>query len=305
MGHGHGHSHGHGSAAEVANSASSKYLKKLILAVLLGTATLVIQFITALYTNSLALLSDSAHVFTDVFGVSMTIVAIVVAHRAVRSPGQTYGLYRAEVMAALANTVLLFGAGFWVLYEALSRIHDPRAVPGLPVLLVGAISLLGNGIAFLILREGAGESLNVQGACLEVMSDMLGSLGVLISGLLIWTLHWHWADPLIAVTIGLFVLPRAWSLGRDALRILIQQAPQHLDVGQVARDLGLLPGVRSVSDLHVWTLTSGMDVASAHLTVERGSDYEDVLHRAKRLLAEQYRIGNTTLQIQPELVLSS
>ena len=289
--------HGHGVAVGGADSVSSRYLNRLYLAVGLGLFTFVLQVTTGLFTSSLALLSDSAHVLTDVLGLVMAVVAILVARRSSRRGGRTFGMYRAEVFAALVNALLLFAVAFWVLFEAAKRWSDPPDVPGLPVTLVAVVGLVANLIAFLALRGGAKESLNIRGAYLEVLADMLGSFGVLVSGLLLLAFDWRYADPLIGAAIGLFVLPRAWSLGRGAVRILFQHAPERIDVDTLENDLRSLPEVIDVHDVHVWTLTSGMEVISAHLTQKPDADSE-ALSRAQRLLAERYKIEHATLQVE-------
>lgn len=291
-------SHGHGHTSSQAASASGRHVRRLWIAVALGLVTFALQVIVGLTTSSLALLSDSAHVFTDVFGILMAVTAITVAQRARTRPDRTFGLYRAEVFAALLNAVLLFGVAIWVLYEAAQRLAEPPEVPGLPVTLVAVVGLVMNVIAFLLLREGAQESINVRGAYLEVLADMLGSIGVLVSGLVTLIFGWRYADPVIGVAIGLFVLPRAYNLGRHAISILLQQAPQRIDVSEVATALTALPGVRETHDLHVWTLTSGMEVISVHLTTEPGADPATVLATAQTLLAEQFRLEHATVQIE-------
>jgi cobalt-zinc-cadmium efflux system protein len=293
-----GQGHGHGMSPEQAVSAGGRHLRRLWIAVGLGLVTFVLQLTGGLATSSLALLADSAHVFTDVFGVTLAAVAIVVARRAKSGGGRTFGLYRSEVLAALVNAALLFGVAGWVLYEAVGRFEAPPEVPGLPVTIVAAVGLLMNVIAFFLLRDGAKESLNVRGAYLEVMADMIGSIGVLLSGLLMLLFGWRYADPVIGVAIGLFVLPRAWRLGRSALRILFQHAPEGVDVKQMTQDLTKLPGVSEVHDLHVWTLTSGMEVVSAHLTMVDGADQANVLVAAQGLLATSYHIEHATLQVE-------
>src|SRR5690606_13465082 len=213
-----GHDHTH-TAPAPGTSASARYIPRLAIAAGLGAVTLVTQVTVGLSTSSLALLSDSAHVFTDVFGIVMALAAVLIALRAASRPDRTFGLHRGEVFAALLNSLLLFGVAGWVLYEAVSRLAAPPEVPGWPVTIVAVIGLAMNVAAFLALRSGAEESLNVRGAYLEVMADMLGSFGVLISGLLTVLFGWRYADPLIGVGIALFVLPRAFTLGRRAVRI--------------------------------------------------------------------------------------
>ncbi|MDA3628985.1 cation diffusion facilitator family transporter [Saccharopolyspora sp. WRP15-2] len=293
-----GHGHGHGISPAQATSASSKHVRRLWLAAGLGLVTFAAQVVVGLSTGSLALLSDSAHVFTDVSGILMAITAIVIAQRASASANRTFGMYRAEVFAALFNAVLLFAVAGWVLYEAIDRFEEPPEVPGLPVAVVAVVGLAMNVAALLLLRSGAEESINVRGAYLEVLADMLGSIGVLVSGLVTLLFGWRYADPIIGVAIGLFVLPRAFNLGKGALRILLQHAPERIDVTGMTADLGALAGVQEAHDLHVWTLTSGMEVASAHLKIQRDADPSAVLVAAQRLLSEKYELEHATLQIE-------
>jgi len=292
-----GQGHGHGHAIEPA-SASGRYVRSLAIALGVGAGFMVLEFVVGFTTGSLALISDAAHMFTDVLGVGMALTAIILARRSRPTISRTFGLYRAEVLAALANAVLLFGVAGYVLVEAVGRIGDPPAVPGLPVLLAATAGLVANLVSFAVLRSGAKESLNVRGAYLEVLADLVGSVGVLISGALTLLTGWRYADPIIGVAIGLFVLPRTWTLARRALRILFQHAPQGVDVGAVNAELSALPGVADVHDLHIWTLTSGMEVASAHLTLAPPAKQSDVLAEAQNLLASRYAIEHATLQVE-------
>ncbi len=293
------HGHGHGiSPAEAATSNSGKHVNKLWIAAGLGLVTFVLQVTVGLFTSSLALLSDSAHVFTDIFGIFMALAAILVAQRAARRPDRTFGMYRTEVFAALANAILLFAVAGWVLYEAASRFSDPPEGPGLPVAVVAAVGLAVDVIAFLMLRSGAKESINIRGAYLEVMADMVGSIGVLVSGLATLAFGWRYADPVIGVAIGLFVLPRAFNLGRHAVRILLQQAPDRIDVTSIIEKINALPGVLDAHDLHVWTLTSGMEVASVHVTAVSDADPTTVLAATQTLLAENFELGHATVQVE-------
>ncbi len=186
------------------------------------------------------------------------------------------------MLAALANAVLLFGVAAYVLVEAVQRFRDPPAVPGGTVLVVALLGLAANVVAFLLLRKGSAESLNVRGAYLEVLADLVGSFGVLVSGAVTLLFGWRYADPVLGVAIGLWVLPRTWTLARRSLRILFQHAPERVDVDQLTKALCALDGVLEVHDVHVWTLTSGMEVASAHLTVAAGTDQTEILRTAQR-----------------------
>ena len=195
------------------------------------------------------------------------------------------------------------GSGKTTLLRTLYRAVSPSAgcveVAGLPMILTAAAGLLANLAVFGLLRSGADESLNVRGAYLEVLADTVGSVGVLLGGLLTWAFGWYLADPIVAVAVGLFVLPRTFKLARQALRILVQQAPDRVDVTELRDELAKLPSVTEVHDLHVWTLTSGMEVASAHLTTGADADHGGVLVAAQRLLSERYRIDHATLQVEP------
>lgn len=295
MGHGHNHA---GPAG--AGSASDRFRRSLFAALLITATFTVLQFVVAASTSSLALLSDAAHMLTDVIGLLMALGAIVLARRSEPSYRRTFGMYRAEVLAALGNAVLLFAVAGYVTYEAIERFSDPPKVPGLPVLIVAAVGLAANVAAFVLLRSGAKESLNVRGAYLEVLADLIGSVGVLISGVITLTTGWPYADPIIGVAIGVFVLPRTYVLAGRALRILFQHAPKGMDVAQISAELTDLDGVCGVHDMHVWTLTSGMDVASAHLTVESDSDTAQVLAAAQDLLATRHSIEHATLQLEPD-----
>ncbi|MCP2260272.1 cobalt-zinc-cadmium efflux system protein [Streptoalloteichus tenebrarius] len=293
-----GHGHSHGITPPQAGSASGRYVGRLVAALAIGAAFMALEAVVGLVTGSLALVSDAAHMVTDVLGVGLALAAILAARNARKTADRTFGLYRAEVLAALANAVLLFGVAGYVLVEALGRWSDPPEVPGLPVLLTAAVGLLANLVSFALLRGGAKESLNVRGAYLEVLADLIGSVGVLVSGAVTLIFGWRYADPVIGVAIGLFVLPRTWRLGRRAVRILFQHAPEGVDVPSLQSDLAGLEGVTEVHDLHVWTLTSGMEVASAHLSTSSGAEHDRVLEAAQRLLAERYRIEHATLQVE-------
>ncbi|MHA6805480.1 cation diffusion facilitator family transporter [Salinifilum ghardaiensis] len=294
---GHEHGHGHGSAAEAVH-ASGRHIRRMGLAFGILLAFFVLEAVVGFATSSLALLSDAGHMLTDVLGVGMALAAITAARRATKD-NRTFGLYRMEVLAALANAVLLFGVAGYILYEAVGRVLEPPHVPGLPMVLTAAAGLVANLVVFALLRRGSAESINVRGAYLEVLADTIGSVGVLLGGVLTWAFGWYLVDPIVAVAVGAFILPRTWRLARQALRILVQQAPDRLDVTRIRAELAALPAVAEVHDLHVWTLTSGMEVASAHLTTTPGAVHSEVLTAAQRLLSEHYRIEHSTLQVEP------
>jgi cobalt-zinc-cadmium efflux system protein len=292
------HSHGGGAAR-----AGARYKGRLLTALVLLVVFTVVEAATAFATRSLALLSDAGHMLSDVVGLSMALAAIHLADRAERTAGashRTYGLYRLEILAALANAVLLVGVGIYVLVEAVRRLSDPADVLGGPMLVVAVLGLLANLAAFALLRQGSRESLNVEGAYLEVVADTLGSVGVIVAAVVLQVTGWDWVDPVIGVGIGLFIVPRAWRLGGQAVRILVQAAPPGTDLDALRAELAEIEGVVDVHDLHVWTLTSEMEVASAHLMVRVGTDSHGVLDQARVVLRERYSIDHATLQVEPD-----
>lgn len=291
------HAHNHGA---VALRAGARHVRPLLISLGLIVAFLIVQVVAGLVTGSLALLSDSGHMATDALGLGMALAAIQAASNAQNHPQRTFGLYRLEILAALANAILLFGVAGYIGFEAVNRLGEAREVASAPVLIVGAIGLIVNVIALALLRAGAKESLNVQGAYLEVIADMLGSVGVIVAAVVWGITGWTWVDPVVGASISVFILPRAYKLGRTAIRVLVQAAPVHLDVTALQAELASIVGVVDVHDVHVWTLTSEMDVASAHVMVGPGVDTHGVLDQARALLAERHGITHATLQVEPD-----
>lgn len=289
MGGGHDHS---------SLSAGGRHIRPLAIAFGITASYMVVEFIVGFATNSLALISDAAHMGTDVLGLGMALAAITLASRA-GSRQRTYGLYRLEVLAALANGLLLFGVSGYVLWEAIQRFGEPPTVPGLPLLLTAIVGLIVNIVSFRLLAKGAKESLNVKAASLEVLGDLLGSVGVILAAIIIFTTGWAYADPIIGVAIGLFILPRTFLLTRQAVRILVEAAPPHINVAEVEKKLAAIPGVAAVHDLHIWTITSGMESASGHIVVAEGADYPAVLQQVQELLREDYHVEHSTIQCEP------
>ena len=292
---GGGHDHVHGSIR-----AGERHKGRLFAAFCIMAALTVVEVVAGIATDSLALLSDAGHMLTDVLGLGMALAAIQLASRGSKRSQNTFGLYRVEILAALANAVLLFGVAAYVLVEAVLRIGDPVEIDAAPVLVVATLGLIANLFAFALLRDGAKESLNVEGAYLEVLADTVGSVGVIVGAIVIGLTGWTWVDPAVGVAIGIWIIPRTIRLGGQALRILVQAAPPNLDVEQVAADLGAVPGVVDVHDLHAWTLTSDMEVVSAHLMITAGTDPHGVLDQARAVLLDRYGIGHATLQVEPE-----
>ncbi|MCC6391291.1 MAG: cation transporter [Bryobacterales bacterium] len=271
--------------------------RRLWLVFALTTLLMGMEAVAGVWANSLALLADAGHMLTDAGSLGLSLLAM---HFAARNPtpGKSYGYYRAEILAALANATLLLMISIAILYEAWRRFQSPPEVLGMPVLIVAAAGLLVNLAGAFLLRQGSGESLNVQGAYLEVLSDTLGSAGVIIAGLLIWIKGWYLADPLISAAISLMILPRTWSLLSQATHILMEGAPAHIDQSALAAAANEVPGVLDLHDLHVWTITSGFTALSAHVTVEPGTDSNCVLNQLQALLRDRFGITHSTLQLE-------
>ncbi|UDY37765.1 cation diffusion facilitator family transporter [Dermatobacter hominis] len=294
MGTGEPHDHAHGTALARSGGAARR---PLALALALSLVTFVVQLLVGFATGSLALLADSAHVLTDAVGIALALGAVVLATRS-RRPERTFGLFRLEVLSALANAVLLLGVAMWAAYEAVGRIEDPPDVPGWPVLVVGAVGLATNVVALRLLSDGG--SLAAEGARLEVLADAVGSVGVVAGGAIIVVTGATVVDAWIGLAIAVSIVPRSIRLAAGALRVLVQAAPPEVDLAAVTSGLRAIPDVVGVHDLHVWTLTSDMEVLSAHVVVTDAADHSAVLDRARVVLADGHGIHHATLQVEPE-----
>jgi cobalt-zinc-cadmium efflux system protein len=280
--------------------AGARHVKRLSIALVLVIIYALVQLIAAFATDSPSLLSDAGHMGTDALGLGMALAAIVAATRVAAKQRRTFGLYRLEILAALANSVLLLAIAGYAMWEGAQRISKPVELVPVPVLVVAIGGLGVNVFSAWLLKSGASESLNVEGAYMEVVADMVGSFGVIAVALIYLATGWPYADPIVAILIGLWIVPRALRLGHKALLVLIEAAPPHLDIAAVKSGLGGIEGVVGVHDLHVWTLTSEMDVATAHLVVEEDANSHVILDTASRALREEWGISHATLQVEPE-----
>ncbi|WP_341268410.1 cation diffusion facilitator family transporter [Gordonia malaquae] len=293
--HGHeGHSHGP-TAADLASGAVNRRLWPMVVSVVIIGGFFVVELVAGLVFGSLALVADAGHMLTDVVALCMGLSALLLARHGRVTDGRSFGWYRAEVFTAVVNAVLLIGVGVFVLVEAIRRIGTDPEVPGGAMIIVASLGLLANIVVMFLLRADAEGSIAVRGAYLEVLADAVGSVGVLVAGVIAMTTGWRYADLLVAVLIALWVVPRAVKLARDALKILNQQAPAHLDLAALRAELTDLPGVDDVHDLHVWSVTTGMDVATVHLT--SSGDHEQVLVDARRVL-DGHGLEHATVQIE-------
>jgi cobalt-zinc-cadmium efflux system protein len=280
-------------------SAGARHAGRLTLAAILVAAMLVAELVVALATGSLALLSDAGHLATDLAGLLMALAAIRIAAADGRAAALSYGWHRLEILAALANSVLLLGIAGYVAVEGIQRLGRPPELAGGPLVIVAVVGLVVNLVTAVLLRDGAEESLNLQGARLEVLADAVGSVAVLVAGLVIATTGWTPIDAVVALGVAAWVLPRALRLGYRALRVLVQAAPEGLDLPAVSGELRGLAGVADVHDLHAWTLTSGLDVASVHVRLAPGADAHDVLHAVEGTLTSEHGMSRTTVQLEP------
>ncbi|MGV0714019.1 cation diffusion facilitator family transporter [Mycolicibacterium sp. XJ662] len=278
------------------HSAVDARVSRMVIAAAILTAFFVLELTTALLIDSIALLADAGHMLTDLVAMFMGLTAVLLARRGSTSPARTYGWHRAEVFTAVANAVLLVGVAAFILYEAVDRIGDAPDVPGVPMIVVALAGLAANAAVVALLRSHSESSLAVKGAYMEVLADTVGSVGVLIAGIVTVTTHWPYADVVVAVFVALWVLPRAFSLARAALRILSESSPAHIDVDELRTALCEVEGVTEVHDLHVWTLVPGKDMVTAHLTSTR--DSARVLDDARAVLTAR-GLDHSTVQVEP------
>ncbi|QZY27746.1 cation diffusion facilitator family transporter [Nocardioides coralli] len=287
MGAGHGHGH-----------AGGRHRWRLALAFGLVASFFGVELAVGLISGSLALISDAGHMAADVVALGAALVATKIATRPDATGRRTYGSYRAEVFASGLTVLIMLGVSVYVVLEAIGRIGETIEISFGPMMVVGALGLIINLVCLFLLRGGARESINVKGAYLEVMADAAGSVGVLVAGLLVGLTGAGVWDTVVAVAIGLFVAVRAVILGREVLAVLGQHAPHDVDLDAIVEDLEGLPGVAEVHDLHAWTLTSGMNVATAHLVVTDGADTQTVLTGAQAALRDAHGIEHATLQVE-------
>jgi len=269
------------------------------LAFILVAGYFVVELVAGLLSGSLALLSDAGHMAADVVALGAALVATRIATRPDSTGRRTFGSYRAEVFASGLAVLLMLGVSVYIAVEAIGRIGDTAEIASGPMLIVGGIGLLINVIALLLLRGGASDSLNVKGAYLEVVADTVGSVGVIVAGVMVSATGNAWWDTGIALAIAIFVAVRAVILGREVLTVLGQHAPADMAPDDVEQALSGVPGVSNVHDLHVWTLTSGMNVATAHLMTDEGADAHAVLDSARTVMRTDFGVEHATLQVEP------
>ena len=260
---------------------------------------LVAEVIGGLLTNSLALLADAGHMLTDVASLALALFAIWLSSRPAPA-NRTFGYHRAEILAALVNGASLLAACVWIGYEAVRRLQSPPEVVGLGMFAVACGGLVVNLIAVKILHGSSTENLNLRGAWLHVLSDLLGSVAAILGAICVWWLGWNWADPAVSLIIALLVLHAAWKLIAEATGVLMESVPRGIDVDQVHAAIARTSGVVSQHDLHIWSITSGHVCLSVHVTAASNPSREELLGRLQQMLRDEFGINHTTIQVEPE-----
>lgn len=298
--HGHSHGHGHDHAHGIGHHHHGPNNKKgLTIALLITAGIMILEFFGGLLTNSLALLSDSGHMLSDSAALALSLVAMWFAVKPA-APNKTYGFYRFEILAALFNGATLFVIAGFIIWEAYERLLNPPAVSSGSMMIIAAIGLLANlGSAWVLMRKGdVKDNINVRSAYLHVLGDALGSVGAIIAGLLMLAFSWYVADPIISVVVALLILKSAWGVIKHAIHILMEGTPVTIDCEDVKQSLLQINGVRDVHDLHVWTITSGLDSLSCHLLIDDEADSQSILQQAIHLIERKYKIMHTTIQVE-------
>jgi cobalt-zinc-cadmium efflux system protein len=284
----HGHAHAHPPRAS---------RRRLAFVLGLTFGFFLIEVAAGLLTGSLALLADAGHMITDVAGLVLALAAMKLAERP-PSPRRTYGYHRVEILAALTNALVLLVVAGYILYEAWERLLTPHPVAGLEVLAVAAVGLAVNAAGVLLLRDGSSRSLNLRGAYNEVLADAVSSLGVIAGAAVIAATRWYFVDTVVAIGIAVFVLPRTWSLLREGVQVLLEGTPRDVDIAAVRAAMESVPGVKTVHDLHVWTLTSGLHALSAHAILVEGAVHGEVLAAVRTRVTGGFPISHVTVQLE-------
>lgn len=282
--------HAHGTAA-----AANRGRLVVVFALTLGV--FVVELVGGLVSNSLALIAGAGHMFTDVAGIGLALLAMWFAGSPANG-GRTFGYLRLEILAAVVNAVLLFSVSAFILFEAWRRLSDPPEIATGLMLAVALVGLAANAVSLFLLRKAQGESLNMRGAYLEVMGDFAGSAAVIVAAIVIALTGWTPADAVASAVIGLLIIPRTWRLLRDAVDVLLEATPKGMDLDEVRTHILQAGGVTDVHDLHAWTITSGMNVVSAHVVLDEGADPPAVLDELCRCLSGDFDIEHSTFQLE-------
>lgn len=292
-----GHGHEHRAAHELGRHDGNR--RRLALTLGLVLLYMAAEVVGGILTGSLALLADAGHMLSDAAALGLALFAIWFARRPAPSTF-TFGYHRTEILAALVNGATLLAISAWIVVEAVRRFRVPHDVDGGPMMAVAAGGLLVNLAGLWILHGGREANLNVRGAWLHVLTDALGSVQAMLAGGLIWALGWTWADPVASLLIAALVLWSAWALVRESVSVLMQRAPGHVSVDELREAILGIDGVAAICDMHVWTVTTGLDSMSAHVVVEEGRSDREMLRAVRELVHARFGIDHVTVQIEPE-----
>jgi len=279
--------------------ARSTSRHSLTLTLIVTSVWFAVELLAGFYTNSLALLADAGHMLTDLAALSLSLFALKISARPPTNE-KTFGYLRAEVLAALANGVILVLVGLFIAYEAYHRLLEPPEVKSKVMLAVAGVGLAANLVSARLLSRCDLENLNVRGAFLHVMGDIMGSVGAIIAGIIMSVRRWFLADPIVSLIVAILILYSSWQLLRDSVDVLLEGTPRHLNLAAILADLGSVDGVVSVHDLHVWSITSGMPALSCHVVLRAGGDASAMLKELGRLMRVRHHIEHTTIQTEKE-----
>jgi len=276
---------------------SSQQINKLKIVLLLILSYIVVEVISGLLTGSLALIADAGHMLADAGGLTLALFAINFSSKPA-TPQRTYGFFRIELLAALANSAVLILVSVYIIYDAYERIIEPPQIKGTALIIVGTIGLVVNLVGMYILKGHANENLNIEGAYLEVLKDTLGSVGVVVVGVITSISEFYLVDPIISIGLAFYILPRIWSLMKKSINILMEGVPINISYEEVKKAILQIKGVTGVFDIHIWTITSGMDAITAHVVVSDPSKSQIILKEISSILENRFKITHTTIQIE-------
>ena len=274
------------------------HARKLKFVLVITILFLIVEVFTAILTNSLALIANAIHMFTDVAGIGLALFAINFSYKRSATPQKTYGFYRMEILAALINSTIILILSFYIIYEAYWRLFEHKEIKGLYVFVIAVIGLLVNLVGMKILHKHAKENINVEGAYLEVLKDMYGSCAVIATALILIFTKFYIIDPIISIGLSLFILPRTWSLMKRVVNILMEGVPSNISYEEVKKSILEVKGVTGVFDLHLWTITSGFDAMTAHVVISDISKSQSILKEITSILEKKYNITHNTIQIE-------
>lgn len=278
---------------------SERSLRPLVMALIITAGIMVLEIAAGLLSHSLALLADAGHMATDAAALAMTWAASRIAHQpATRT--KTYGFYRTEILAAFLNGLTLWGIVIWIAYEAIRRFAHPPTIRAPIMLLTAVIGLAANLGCSWVLRPSRSDSLNMKSAYLHVLADALGSASVIGAAVVIWMTGWSLADPIASLLVCAVILWGSWNLIRESVNVLLEGTPSHISVVEVMRAMQAIPGIRRVHDVHIWTITSGMEAMSGHVVVAELAGSREILSRLSAMLCERFRVHHTTFQLETE-----